>query len=507
MLSSAIKAAAGEETRSRSLVAGLLSSLCWLFRCERSLYNLSAGSWTSSNPPPKSLLFCTQDTDFVLYLRMDYTAFGDRSNRDRVVLLVLLLWAVFLTAQPTPQWVGSWAAAQQLVEPHNSLTGADLPNATLRQVVHLSVGGTQLRLRVSNRFGTAPLRIASVHVAQAVSPTSSKISASSDKALSSAGRHDVVIPAGADYLSDPITMPVTALSDLAITFYADLPSEQTGHPGSRAASYLVHGDLTSAAELIDAKTVDHWYFIAGIDVLSSAQSSAVVVLGDSITDGHGATTNGNDRWPDQLAKRLQSNPTTRDIAVLNQGIGGNRMLMDGLGPNALARFNDDVIAQTGARYLIVLEGINDIGMLGRTGEATPAEHDQLAREIIGAYEQIVERAHIHGIKVAGCTVLPFMGSDFYHPGPASESDRQAVNQWIRTPGHFDVVIDFDQVMRDPANPGYLLPKFDSGDHLHPSPAGYAAMSDAVPLTFFIPEKVSGRTPKATGRSTASHPDK
>lgn len=445
-----------------------------------------------------------RDIDFPPYLRMAHTAFGNLSNRHRVSLLVLLLWAAFLSAQTTPQWVGSWAAAQQLVEPHNSLTGSDLPNATLRQVVHLSAGGTQLRLRLSNRFGTAPLRIATVHIAQAVSPKSSKINASSDKTLSFSGRREAIIPAGADYLSDPVVFPMAAFSDLAITLYADLPLEQTGHPGSRATSYLVHGDLTSATELIDAKKVDHWYFIAGIDV-SNAQSSSVVVLGDSITDGRGTTTNGNNRWPDVLARRLQAVPQGRTVAVLNQGIGGNRLLADGLGPNALARFNDDVIAQAGVRSLIVLEGINDIGVLGGTGEATSAEHDQLVDDIIGAYQQIIERAHTHGIKVAGCTILPFAGSDFYHPGPASEADRQVVNQWIRTPGHFDVVIDFDQVMRDPASPEHLLPKFDSGDHLHPSPAGYAAMADAVPLAFLIPAKVPGRTRPATARSAASHP--
>ncbi len=197
-------------------------------------------------------------------------------------------------------------------------------------------------------------------------------------------------------------------------------------------------------------------------------------------------------------------PKGRTIAVLNHGIGGNRLLVNGLGPNALARFNDDVIAQAGVRSLIVLEGTNDIGMLGQTGEATSAENEKLVNDMIGAYQQIIERAHTHGINVAGCTILPFAGSSFYHPGPASEADRQMINKWIRTPGHFDAVIDFDQAMRDPANPNHLLPRFDSGDHMHPSPAGYAAMADAVPLAFVMSAKVPERKRSTTARSAASH---
>ena len=362
-----------------------------------------------------------------------------------------------------------------------------------------------MRLHLSNRYGSLPLHIASVHIARPVSADSSTISPASDQALAFSGRSDVTIPAGADYLSDPVGYSVAPLSDLAITIHLEtVPTDQTGHPGSRATSYLVHGDQVVAVELSNATPIEHWYFIAGIDVLAPSSAASAVALGDSITDGHGATTNGNDRWPDLLARRLQAIPQTRTIAVLNHGIGGNRLLLNGLGPSALARFNDDVIAQAGVRWLIVLEGINDIGMLGRTGEATPAEHEQLVNEIIGAYQQIIERAHTHGIIVAGGTLLPFMGSDFYHPGPAGEADRQLVNKWIRTSGHFDAVIDFDQVMRDPANLDHLLPKFDSGDHLHPSPAGYAAMADAVSLAFFMPAKVLGRMRPATARSAASH---
>ena len=398
---------------------------------------------------------------------------------------IVLVLALATGASWAQTWVGSWASSQQLVEPHNSIPEADLKDVTLRQLVHLTIGGDELRLHLSNRYGTAPLHVTSVHLGRPVSPSSSAIASGSDQELTFSGRHDVTIPQGADYLSDPFKFSAPALSDVAITIYLEaVPTAKTGHPGSRATSYLAHGDHTGATDLPDAKKIEHWYFIAGIDVETSPAATAVITLGDSITDGHGATTNGNDRWPDDLARRLQAASGGPRVAVLNQGIGGNRLLLDSIGPNALARFNEDVIAQAGARYLLVLEGINDIGMLNRAETAAKADHERLVHDIIAAYKQIIERAHTHGIRVAGCTILPFVGSEFYHPGPEAEGDRQAVNKWIRTSGKFDAVIDFDQVTRDPAHPDRLLPKFDSGDHLHPSPAGYAAMADAVPLHFF-----------------------
>jgi lysophospholipase L1-like esterase len=211
----------------------------------------------------------------------------------------------------------------------------------------------------------------------------------------------------------------------------------------------------------------------------------VVVLGDSITDGHGSTTNGNDRWTDVLAERLQGSATTRDIGVLNEGIGGNHLLTDGLGPNALARFDRDVLAQTGVHWLIVFEGVNDLGDLTRKGEVPAAEHTLLVQRMLGAYQQIITRAHAHGVRVIGATITPYMGSDYYHPSPTNEADRQTVNAWIRAPGHFDAVLDFDKVMRDPHQPDRLRPAYDCGDHLHPSPAGHRAMGEAVPLSLFI----------------------
>jgi lysophospholipase L1-like esterase len=407
-------------------------------------------------------------------------------------LKIILVFASCLLAatldvdgQSPPAWVGSWAASQQLPEPENSLAPDDLRDATLRQLIHLSVGGRLIRIHVSNAFGTTPVHLLSVHIARPIQISSAAIDAATDRAVTFHGTNDVIVPAGAEFISDPIEYPVAPLSNLAISIYFDgPPAAETGHPGSHATSYLIHGNLISAADLAEAKKFDHWYQIAGIDVMAPPGVASIVVLGDSITDGHGATTNGNDRWTDMLARRLQHAPASRKVGVLNQGIGGNHLLTDGLGPNALARFDRDVLAQTGVRYLIVLEGVNDLGGLTRTREATPAEHAALVQRIIGAYEQIVARAHTHGITAIGATILPYMGSDFYHPGPANESDRQAVNEWIRTPGHFDTVIDFDRVMRDRAHPDRLRPDFDCGDHLHPSPAGYAAMGKAVPLSLF-----------------------
>jgi lysophospholipase L1-like esterase len=218
--------------------------------------------------------------------------------------------------------------------------------------------------------------------------------------------------------------------------------------------------------------------------LAPAGAATVVALGDSITDGHGATTNGNDRWTDVLAARLQGSPKTRKVGVSNQGIGGNHLLTDGLGPNVLGRFDRDVLAPTGVRWAILFEGVNDLGGLARTEEVTSAEHAALVQRVLAAYQQIIERAHAHGVRLFGATITPYVGSDYYHPTPLSEADRQAVNNWIRTPGHFDAVIDFDTVVRDPQQPDRLLPAYDCGDHLHPSPAGYRAMGESIPLSLF-----------------------
>lgn len=388
-------------------------------------------------------------------------------------------------------WIATWGASQQIPEPQNALPSADLRDATLRQVFHLSAGGRELRVHLSNAFGTKALHITAAHIARPLAADTDAIDRETDRALTFAGAGDVIIPPGAEFVSDPIAFPVAALSNVAVSLHFDSPAEpETGHPGSRATSWVVHGDRTAAAVLASTgqaspQKVEHWYQITGIDVLGDSQAGSVVALGDSITDGHATTTNGNNRWTDVLAMRLQQRAATREIGVSNQGIGGNHLLTDGLGPNALARFDRDGLAPTGVRWIIVLEGVNDLGGLTLNGEVAPAEHAALVQRVIAAYQQIVARAHAHGIKVFGGTITPYAGSTYYHPGPLNEADRESVNRWIRAGGHFDAAIDFDKVVRDPQQPDRLLPAFDSGDHLHPSPAGYRAMGEAVPLTLFM----------------------
>jgi len=404
----------------------------------------------------------------------------------RALASILTAFVLFSGVGLAQDWVGTWAASPMPVEAQNSLTGDDLHDVTVRQIVHLSVGGSELVLRLSNRHTSEALRISSIHVAQAVAPGSSKIVPGTDKALSFSGVPDVIIPPRADYLSDPIAFSSNSLSDLAITIYLEaVPAQQTGHTGSRTTSFVVHGNQVSAAEFANPKLLEHWYFLASLDVDGGSQKKSIVALGDSITDGHGATTDKNNRWPDLLSKQLHDDPTTSNIAIVNQGIGGNGVIGDFIGPNSLARFDHDVLAQSGGRWVFLLEGINDLGKLTREGDVSPAEHRAFVHRLTAGYEQIIMRAHQRGLLVIGATLTPFVGSDYYHPGPNTEADRQEINNWIRTPGHFDASVDFDKAIRDPTHPDRMLPEFDSGDHLHPSPAGYAAMASAVPLELFV----------------------
>ena len=400
-----------------------------------------------------------------------------------IVALFLLLGVELGYGQSN--WVGSWATSPFLADGNYAQPQGELNDATLRQVVHLSLGGSELRVHFSNRDGAAPLHFSSVHIARAEAPGSARIVAGTDQALAFSGKPDVTLPPGADYVSDPIKFSAAPLSDLAITLHLEQqPEKQTGHRASHATSFLVHGNQVSAADLPDARKVERWYFLAGVDVLAPSNAAAVVTLGDSITDGTGSTTDKNNRWPDDLARRLQAAPGKKNIAVLNQGIGGNRLLLDGAGPNTLARFNHDVLAQAGARYVIVLEAINDISHLPLDTDDSPAANETLVHNITASYEQIIARAHTHGMKVFGATLTPFGGSAAQRRGPHTEANRQAVNQWIRTSGKFDGVIDLDKSVRDPEHPDQMLPKYDSGDHLHPSPEGYAAMAAAVGLSLF-----------------------
>lgn len=404
---------------------------------------------------------------------------------------LLAMIAMFLAApalaQDKPHWVASWATALMVPTGDNIAADADLTDATLRQVVRISLGGKQLRVRLSNVFGNAPLAIDAASIARSANNATSKIDAASLKRLTFNGEARVVIPAGADYWSDPVAMPVEAGADLTISLYLPrAPDRQTSHPGARATSYFARGDQVAAVELPGAKTGTRWYLIGGIEV-DAPGATAVAIIGDSITDGAGVQPNWNMRWPDALMLRMRADPATRNMAVLNAGIGGGRLRLDGLGPNALARLERDVLSPPGVTHLIVLEGINDLGTLTRDAPATPEQHAALVREMIGTLQQIVTRARARGIKAIGATILPDGASPYYHPDAANEADRAAVNAWIRAPGNFDAVIDFDAVLRDPANPLVMRADLDSGDGLHPSIMGYQVMADAVPLSLLSPK--------------------
>jgi lysophospholipase L1-like esterase len=294
------------------------------------------------------------------------------------------------------------------------------------------------------------------------------------------GRPFAVIPAGAQVVSDPLDFPLGTGANITVTVYLadgqDASGGITSHPGSRTTSWLLAGNYLDDSELTLAAPVDHWYFLSGVEVWPGAASAAAVMLGDSLTDGRGSTTNGNDRLTDQFFARLRSR-----IAVLNQGLGGNRMLRDGLGPSALARFDRDVLAVSGVRWLIVFEGVNDIG----TTDAAKAAQRQVAADLVFGYEQIIARAHAAGIRVYGATLTPFGGSEPYDdPDGHREAARQAVNEWIRAGRGFDAAIDFDHAARDPRCPRRLRPAFDTGDHLHLNPAGYQALASVVPSGLF-----------------------
>jgi lysophospholipase L1-like esterase len=374
-------------------------------------------------------------------------------------------------------WVGTWMAAPQLTEPGNLPPAPGLADTTLRQVVRATLGGKRIRVKFCNEFGTVPLTLTAAHVARPVggdaSPglvgvTSPAIRSETGRALTFHGRPSVTIPPGQAAVSDPLAFDLPALSDLVVTLHVATPSREiTGHPGSRCTSYLAAGKHVAAPDLPGAVRVDHWYFLSGVEVAAPAGAHAVVTLGDSITDGRGSPTNGNGRWPDYLAARLRA----ESVGVLNAGIGGNCVVRGGLGPTALARLDRDVLAQPGARWLVLFEGINDLGTRGATAE-----------ELIAAFGQIARRAKARGLKVYGATILPCGGSFYFTP--ELEAARQEVNRWIRTTRALDAVLDFDAVLRDPKDPTRLSAAARSTDHLHPEGTAYRLLAESIDLRLF-----------------------
>ena len=395
------------------------------------------------------------------------------SKKSSIPVFVLFMLAMFcascVTSPPANKcWISAWVSGQQLTEPRNN-PPVSLTDNTLRQVVYVTLGGKKLRVQFSNAYGSGPVTINAAHIA--VSKGAGSIDPATDKALKFEGAPSITIPAGQEIYSDAIDFKVEPLSNLAVTIYfGETSPDVTGHPGSRTTSYIQTGNAVTATEMSSAKRTDHWYNLSGIDLWLDDSYACIVTLGDSITDGRGSTHNKNNRWPDNLARRLKENPATSKIGVLNQGIGGNTIVAGGLGPTALKRFDRDVLEPKGVRWLIILEGVNDIGNSRNPG---------IAEQVIAAYEEFIEKAHAKNIKVYGVPILPFGGSQY-----RNETARQTINEWIRTSGKFDAVIDLDEAVRDPENPSRLLREYDSGDHLHLSVAGLQKMADAIDLDLF-----------------------
>jgi lysophospholipase L1-like esterase len=344
-------------------------------------------------------------------------------------------------------------------------------------IARTSIGGERLRIKVENAFGAPPVTIGAAHIA--LRAKDSEIVAGSDRAITFNGKAGCILSPGVERVSDPVDLKAPALTDLAVSLYF---SAETGPPtnhgtGLHTTYISKEGDLTGQPALADAATSLSYYYLAAIDVEAPADARAVVTFGDSITDGTASTPNSNHSWPALLTARLAKDKRTAMIGVANMGISGNRVLYDGSGASALARFDRDVLTQSGVKWVMLMEGINDIGRVG-----TPTPEAPTADDLIAAYRQFIDMAHTHGIKVIGCTLTPYVGAGYARE--AGEAVRVAVNTFIRTGGAFDAVVDFDAATRDSADPTRLRAAFDPGDHLHPNDAGYQAMADAVDLAIF-----------------------
>ena len=429
-------------------------------------------------------------------------------QRSLIALATIVLTAstAYAQAKAADHWVATWttavvARAATLPPPPQpaplppGATASTIPpappapppitpnNHTLRQIVRTSIGGTRARVVLANTFGTAPVNIGGASMA--LHDKDSAVVATSVRKLTVNGNAAFRIAAGAVVLTDAVDVAVPALGELAIDLFipGDLGSGSspiTFHNGANQTSYASQGNHVGEPSLRAEAITRSWFLLARVEVTATQRTGAVVAFGDSITDGARSTADTNNRWPDHLARRLAS----RGFAVMNVGIAGNRVLSEpnapvgfggNVGMNALARFDRDVLAQPGVTHVIVMEGINDIGTSGQNGVVT-------ADDLIVAHKQMIERAHERGLKVYGATLTPYEGAAYFTPD--GETKRQALNQWLRTSGTYDAVIDFDAVVRDPSSPSKMKPEFDSGDHLHPGDAGYKAMGEAIDLALF-----------------------
>jgi lysophospholipase L1-like esterase len=433
-------------------------------------------------------------------------------RRAFVLAVVLRLGLTGLAAEASAEdhWVATWAASPQTPRfsfprlpapppaPASAQTAPSsqgnpppppplfppppaINNQTVRMIVRTSIGGHRVRIELSNAFGSSALPVGSAHIA--LRDKESAIVPASDRPLTFGGKPSMIIPPAGEILSDPVDLEVPKLGDLVVSLYipGEAPSPTIHLTGLHTTYISKPGDFTGATDIADPSAkVLLWYWISAVDVVAPPKAGLIVAFGDSITDGATSTPDTDRSWPSQLAERLAANKATADLAIINEGISGNRLLNDGAGVSALARFDRDVLSQPGVEWLIVLEGINDIGLGGRPG--APPPDTVTADDLIAAHKQIIERAHLHGIKVIGATLTPYVGAAY--ATDQGEAMREAVNQFIRTSGAYDAVIDFDAAVRDPENPKQIRPAYNIRDHLHPNDDGYKAMAEAVDLSIF-----------------------
>lgn len=396
--------------------------------------------------------------------------------RKSMMLGILLMAVMTLSAKDVPtRYVATWTTAIQKVEPHNLAPAPGLSGNSLRQIVEVSFGGKVVALKLSNEYNTEETEILGVELAEAASQGASSDIKGSSTPLTFKGYRGVTMKPGEVIMSDPAEFKLKPRMNVAITIHFGKASAKdvTGHPGSRTSSYIAEGNTTNFKGAVETA---HWYYINSILVEKPMEEfGAIAAIGNSITDGRGTTTNGQNRWTDVLSKRLLQNKATQNLSVLNLGLGGNCVLRGGLGPTANSRYDRDVLHQEGVKYAIVFEGVNDLGG-SRDGEAT-------AQQLIESFKKMIQQAHVYGIKIFGGTIMPFKGNGYYNE--SREKGRQMVNEWIRTSGEYDGVIDFDAIMRDPNEPDRLNPDFlFENDWLHPNAKGYQTMGEAIDLDLF-----------------------
>jgi lysophospholipase L1-like esterase len=404
--------------------------------------------------------------------------------------LVRRLAAVFslaLLASPAfaqNHWVASWGASPMKVLATTKPMDTTIP-VTFRNIVHLSLGGSQMRLTLSNQYGTEPLSIGSVTIAR--STGAGAIDATSLQPVLFAGKAATLLAPGTILMSDPVNITAAPLSDLAVSIFlpAQTITSYTEHAASRQTNYFAKGDQSSAATMSGAKDFTPWRFLTAIDVMAPAADATIVAFGDSITDGANSKPDANHRWPNLLANRLQADPKYAHLSVVDEGIGGNRILHSGTGPSALDRWDYDALARAGVKYIILLESINDIGhssLASMSDSKLNPEDIITADQLIAAMNTLIEQAHAKGIKVIGATITPFEGAGYAHPD--GEKIVATVNDFIRNGSKFDGVVDFNKAVADPQKPLAIAPAYNNTDHLHPNDAGYQAMADSIDLSLF-----------------------